>query len=42
VPDYDRDEAFQATYAKAANDDWDAFRARYIDVTEDEYQRATS
>ena len=42
VPDYDRDEAFQNAYAKAANDDWDDFRARYIDVTEEEYQRATS
>jgi glutaconate CoA-transferase, subunit A len=42
VPDYDRDEAFQTAYAKAAADDWDAFRAKYIDVTEDEYQRATS
>ena len=36
VPDYDRDEAFQNAYAKAANDDWDAFRAKYIDVTEEE------
>ncbi len=42
VPDYDRDEDFQNAYAKAANDDWDSFRARYIDVTEDEYRRATS
>jgi glutaconate CoA-transferase, subunit A len=42
VPDYDRDEEFQRTYAKAANDDWDGFRARYIDVTEEEYQQATS
>jgi glutaconate CoA-transferase, subunit A len=42
VPDYDRDEEFQSAYAKAANDGWDEFRARYIDVTEEEYQRATS
>ena len=42
VPDYDRDEEFQNAYAKAATDDWDAFRARYIDVTEDEYRRAIS
>ena len=39
-PDYGRDEAFQREYAKAAADPeaWDAFRARYLDVEEDEYQ----
>jgi acyl CoA:acetate/3-ketoacid CoA transferase alpha subunit len=44
VPDYDRDEAFQTAYAKAAASDetWAEFRATYLDVTEDEYQRATS
>jgi glutaconate CoA-transferase subunit A len=43
VPDYDRDEAFQNTYAKAASSDetWADFKAKYIDVTEDEYQKAT-
>jgi glutaconate CoA-transferase subunit A len=39
-PDYGRDEAFQREYAKAAGDPdaWTAFRARYLDVDEDEYQ----
>lgn len=39
-PDYGRDEEFQRAYAKtAAGDDaWDEFRARYLDVTEAEYQ----
>ena len=40
VPDYDRDEAFQKAYAAAATGDWDAFQRRYLDATEDEYQRA--
>ena len=42
VPDYGRDEAFQRAYTASAKSDeaWDAFRAKYIDVTEDEYQRA--
>ena len=42
VPDYPRDEAFQREYAASARSDeaWDAFRARYLDVTEDEYQAA--
>lgn len=33
-PDYDRDEAFQATYAATAKDDeaWAAFKARYLDT----------
>jgi glutaconate CoA-transferase, subunit A len=40
-PDYARDEAFQKEYAATAKSDeaWDAFRAKYLDVTEDEYQR---
>jgi acyl CoA:acetate/3-ketoacid CoA transferase alpha subunit len=39
-PDYDRDEAFQREYAKAAGDPdaWAGFRATYLDVDEDEYQ----
>ena len=43
-PDYGRDEAFQKEYAATAKDDaaWDAFRARYLDVSEDEYQKAVS
>ena len=42
VPDYDRDEAFQREYAATATDDaaWDAFRQRYLDVEEAEYQAA--
>jgi glutaconate CoA-transferase, subunit A len=42
VPDYGRDEAFQREYAASATTDeaWDAFRAKYVDVTEAEYQRA--
>jgi len=42
VPDYGRDEAFQRAYAGSAKSEeaWDDFRARYVDVTEDEYQRA--
>jgi glutaconate CoA-transferase subunit A len=44
VPDYPRDEAFQKQYAASAKNDeaWDAFRARYVDVTEDEYQTAVA
>jgi glutaconate CoA-transferase subunit A len=40
VPDYDRDEGLQREYAAAAADPqtWEAFRARYLDVDEDEYQ----
>jgi glutaconate CoA-transferase subunit A len=39
-PDYGRDEAFQKEYAAAAADTgaWDAFAARYLHVTETEYQ----
>jgi glutaconate CoA-transferase, subunit A len=44
VPDYGRDEAFQKAYTASAKseDAWDDFRARYIDVSEDEYQAAVS
>jgi glutaconate CoA-transferase subunit A len=40
VPDYDRDEAFQREYAGSAKspEAWDAFRAAWIDLSEDEYQ----
>lgn len=40
-PDYGRDEAFQREYAATAKDPaaWDAFKARYLDVDEAEYQR---
>jgi glutaconate CoA-transferase, subunit A len=42
VPDYARDEAFQKAYTASAKSDeaWHEFRAKYIDVTEDEYQAA--
>jgi glutaconate CoA-transferase subunit A len=42
VPDFARDEAFQREYAGSAKSDeaWDAFKARYLDVTEAEYQTA--
>lgn len=41
-PDYGRDEAFQREYAKTAKDDdaWKAFRAKYLDVSEADYQKA--
>jgi acyl CoA:acetate/3-ketoacid CoA transferase alpha subunit len=44
VPDYGRDEAFQKAYVAAASDpdQWAQFAARYLEVTEDEYQAATS
>lgn len=44
VPDYDRDESFQGEYAATAKDDaaWHQFKARYLDVSEDEYQQAIS
>jgi glutaconate CoA-transferase subunit A len=40
-PDYGRDEAFQREYAASAKtpEAWATFRARYLDVTEEEYQR---
>jgi glutaconate CoA-transferase subunit A len=42
VPDYPRDEEFQRAYTASAKSEeaWDDFRAKYIDVTEDEYQAA--
>jgi glutaconate CoA-transferase subunit A len=41
-PDYGRDETFQKRYADAARDEaaWSEFRARFLDVDEDDYQRA--
>jgi glutaconate CoA-transferase subunit A len=43
VPDYDRDEAFQREYATTAKDEgaWAAFKARYLDADEADYQAAT-
>ncbi len=42
VPDYGRDEAFQAHYARAAGDaeEWQRFRAEYLDGDEAAYQEA--
>jgi glutaconate CoA-transferase subunit A len=42
VPDYERDEAFQREYAASAKsaEAWAAFRQRYLDVGEAEYQAA--
>ena len=42
VPDYGRDEAFQARYAAAAADpeDWQRFRAEYLTGDEASYQQA--
>jgi glutaconate CoA-transferase subunit A len=39
-PDYERDEAFQREYAGTARsgEAWDAFRAAWLDLGEDEYQ----
>ena len=44
VPDYGRDEAFQAEYVRAAGSDesWAQFRARYLDGDEAAYQEAVS
>ena len=41
-PDYSRDEFFQKEYAATAKDPdaWEAFKARYLDVSEAEYQEA--
>ena len=41
-PDYDRDEGFQKEYAATAKDPeaWEAFKVRYLDVPEEEYQAA--
>ncbi len=40
-PDYGRDEAFQREYAATAKDPdaWEAFRAKYLETSEAEYQR---
>jgi glutaconate CoA-transferase, subunit A len=42
VPDYGRDEAFQARYAAAAADpeDWERFRTEYLAGDEEAYQQA--
>jgi acyl CoA:acetate/3-ketoacid CoA transferase alpha subunit len=42
TPDYERDEAFQREYAASAKspEAWDAFQAKYVDVSEAEYQAA--
>jgi glutaconate CoA-transferase subunit A len=42
TPDYERDEAFQREYAASAKSEeaWEAFRAKYVDVSEAEYQTA--
>jgi glutaconate CoA-transferase subunit A len=44
APDYERDEAFQREYAASAKtpEAWETFRAKYVDVTEPEYQQAVS
>jgi len=41
-PDYGRDESFQKEYAATARNPeaWSAFKARYLDVSEADYQRA--
>jgi glutaconate CoA-transferase subunit A len=41
-PDHARDEKFQREYAATAKDPaaWDAFKARYLDVSEAEYRKA--
>ena len=43
-PDYARDEAFQKEYAASAktSEAWDAFRAKYLDVSEADYQKAVA
>jgi glutaconate CoA-transferase subunit A len=40
TPDYGRDEAFQSEYVRAAAnpESWQAFKARYLDVSEADYQ----
>jgi glutaconate CoA-transferase subunit A len=42
VPDYSRDEEFQRAYVAAASDpgEWSAFTARYLEVSEADYQSA--
>ncbi len=41
-PDYARDEKFQREYAATAKDDgaWASFRERYLEVSEEDYQKA--
>ena len=41
TPDYGRDEAFQREYAATAKDPdaWQAFRSKYLDVPEADYQK---
>ena len=43
-PDYERDEAFQKEYAASAKDAaaWEAWKAKYLDVSEAEYQKAVA
>lgn len=43
-PDYPRDEKFQREYAATAEDAaaWQTFREKYLDVTEEEYQKAVA
>jgi glutaconate CoA-transferase subunit A len=43
-PDYGRDEKFQREYAATAKDEdaWKAFRAKYLDVSEADYQKAVA
>jgi glutaconate CoA-transferase subunit A len=43
-PDYGRDEKFQREYAGTAKDEdaWKAFRAKYLDVSEADYQGAVA
>jgi glutaconate CoA-transferase subunit A len=44
APDYPRDEAFQKAYTASAKSDeaWDEFRAKYLDVSEADYQAAVA
>ncbi|RLB41548.1 MAG: acyl CoA--acetate/3-ketoacid CoA transferase subunit alpha [Deltaproteobacteria bacterium] len=44
LPDYARDEKFQREYAATAKDEeaWKAFRAKYLDVSEADYQKAVA
>ncbi len=43
-PDYARDEKFQREYAATSNDEeaWKAFRAKYLDASEADYQKAVA
>ncbi len=43
-PDYARDEKFQREYAATAKDEgaWKTFRAKYLDVSEADYQKAVA